>query len=172
MERDLNDFDPKYIFEKEEFFQMVKKIMSLNFFNRIKQFMIRVFWNNLYLGDKSNKQTNVVQKCFSCGNHTENRVEVMLNCARTNSILHFLIRVLRKSGGLQYGCKIDMFLSKNYPINSIENISLMFTWKHIYNSKYYNETLLCIPFAYAYRGLITFITHMSCLLYTSPSPRD
>ena len=31
MERDLTDFDPYYIFEKDDFFQIVKKIMSLNF---------------------------------------------------------------------------------------------------------------------------------------------
>ena len=66
-----------------------------------------------------------------------------------------------KAGGLQNGCKFYMFLFKNYPINSIENISLMFTWKHIYNYKYCNETLLCIPFTYAYRGLISIITHLS-----------
>ena len=173
MERDLTDFYPNYIFEKDEFFQIVKNIMSLNLFNRIKQFMIRLFRNNLFLGDKTNnKQKNVLPKCFTCGNHPEYRLEVMLNCARYNSILQFFIRVLKKAGRLKNGCKIEMFLFKNYPINSIENISLMFTWKYIYYSKYCNETLLCIPFAFAYKGLIGIINHMSCLLYTSPSPRD
>ena len=37
----------------------------------------------------------------------------------------------------------------------------MFTWKHIYNSKYNNVSLLGIPYAYAYRVLITITTHMS-----------
>ena len=36
MECDMTDFDPNNIFEKEEFFSLVKKIMSLNYFNRIK----------------------------------------------------------------------------------------------------------------------------------------
>ena len=53
MEQDLTDFDPNYIFEIDEFFLTVKKIMSLNFFNRIKQFIIRLFRNNLFLGNKS-----------------------------------------------------------------------------------------------------------------------
>ena len=132
----MNDFDPNYIFEKDEFFfQNVKKIMSLNFFNRIKRFMITLFRNYLFLGDKaSNKQKNVIQKCFAYGSHLENRVEIMLNCVRTNNILQFLIRVSKKAGGLQNSCKIDMFLFKNYPIDSIENISLMFIWKSVYNS--------------------------------------
>ena len=136
--------------------------MSLNYFNRIKQFMIRLFQNDLYLGNKSNnKQKKRNNKLFGCGNHPENSVEVMLNCARSNSILQFLIRVLKKAGRLQNACHIYMFLFENYPINSIENISLMFTWKHIYNSKYCNETLLWIPFAFAYRSLIAIITNMS-----------
>ena len=52
MERDLVDFDPNYIFEKEHFFPNVKKIMNLNCFNRIKQFMIRLFHNNISWGQK------------------------------------------------------------------------------------------------------------------------
>ena len=119
--------------------------MSLNYFNRTKQFMIRLFRNNLYLGNKKNTITN----SFACGNQAEHHAEVMLNCVRSNSILQFLIRVLKKAGRLDNGCKIDIFLLKNYPINSIENISLMFIWKHIYNSKYCNETLLCIPFTFS-----------------------
>ena len=69
----------------------------------------------------------------------------MLNCPRKNKLLQFLIRILRKAGGLQNGCKIDMFMFQNYPIESIENSSLMFTWKH--NSKYNDFSLLGIPFA-------------------------
>ena len=35
MECDLTDSDPNYIFDRDEFFLMVKKIMILNYFNRI-----------------------------------------------------------------------------------------------------------------------------------------
>ena len=37
MERDLTDFDPNYVFEMDEFFSNVGKIMNLNFFNSIKK---------------------------------------------------------------------------------------------------------------------------------------
>ena len=162
MERDLTDFDPNYIFDRDEFFSAVKKIINLNYFNRIKQFMIRLFRNNLFLGNKTkNMQKNTIVNCFACGRHPENRTEVMLNCARSNNILQFLIRILKKAGKLSYGCKINMFLFESYPINSIENISLMFTWKHIYNSKYSNDSLLCVPYAFAFKNLISVITHMS-----------
>ena len=80
MERDLNDFYLNYNFEKDEFSQNVKKIMSLNFFNRIKQFMMRLFRYNLFLVDKaSNEQKNYYPKMFclrkspskSCGSNVE-----------------------------------------------------------------------------------------------------
>ena len=137
MERDLVDFDPNYIFESEQFFLNVKIIMNLNFFNRIKLFMIRLFRNNLFLGDKaSKKMKNITQNCNACGSHPETHVELMMNCSRTNNLLQFLIKIMKKAGGLQRGCKIDMLMLKNYQIDSIENITLMFTWKHVYNSKY------------------------------------
>ena len=50
---------------------------------------------------------------------------------------------------------------QTYPINSIENISYMFTSKHVYNSKYNDCSLLGISFAYAYRGLIAIIIQKS-----------
>ena len=53
-----------------------------------------------------------------------------------------------------------MFFFKEYLINSIENIALMFTWKFIYNSKFNSETLLCVPYAYALRSLFSVFTLM------------
>ena len=55
MEQDLTDFDPNYIFDRDEFFSAVKKIINLNYFNRIKRFMIRLFRNNLFLGNINQK---------------------------------------------------------------------------------------------------------------------
>ena len=70
------------------------------------------------------------------------------------------IRVLRKSGILNHRCQTDMFIFKGYPINYAENIALMFPWKHIYNSKFTNETLLCVPYAYALKFLFSVFTLM------------
>ena len=54
-----------------------------------------------------------------------------------------------------------MFLSNDYTINSIENLSLMFTWKYVYNCKYNRSSPIVKSFAHTYRGLIAIITHMS-----------
>ena len=126
----------------------------------MKPFMIRLYQNNLYLGYKTgNKTTPPV--CYTCCNHRESRVELLLNCNITSKILQLMIRVLRKAGCLSIGCKIDMFLFDRYPVSSIENITLMFTWKFIYNSKFNDCPLKERTFLGAYRGLIAIIIHMS-----------
>ena len=79
----------------------------------------------------------------------------------TNKLVQFLIRILRKAGGLINSCRVEMFLFKDYSINSIENLSLMFTWKYVYNCKYNKSSPIVKSFAHAYRGLIAIITYMS-----------
>ena len=72
-----------------------------------------------------------------------------------------MIRILKKAGCLSNGCKIDMFLFDRYLFDSIENITLMFTWKFIYNSKFTGCLLSGRPYMTAYEGLVAVIIHMS-----------
>ena len=99
--------------------------------------------------------------CHLCDNHRESRVELLLNCKVTNKILQLMVRVLRKAGCLNYGCKIDVFLFERYPANSIENVTLIFVWKHIYNSKFTDCPLNERTFLGAYKGMIAIIIRMS-----------
>ena len=119
----------------------------------IKQFIIRLYRNKLFV--------DTIMKCFVCNKHNESRTELLLNCSMTNKLPQFLIRILRKVDGLMNNCRVDMFLFKDYPINSIENSSSMFTWKYVYNCKYNKCSPVMKSFAYAYRGLIAIITYMS-----------
>ena len=73
MENDLADFDPEYEFDRDSFFNNVTMIMSIKYFNRIKQFMIRLYRNNLFLGHSLGK-TPSRTKCFACDKHRESRV--------------------------------------------------------------------------------------------------
>ena len=50
---------------------------------------------------------------------------------------------------------------EKYPIYSIENITLMFTWKFIYNSKFTGCPLSGRPYMVANEGLVAVIIHMS-----------
>ena len=79
----------------------------------------------------------------------------------TNKLLQFLIRILRKAEGLINSCIVEIFLFKDYTINSIENLSLTFTWKYVYNCKYNKGSPLVKSFAHSYKGLIAIITHMN-----------
>ena len=69
-------------------------------------------------------------------------------------------RILKKAWILERGCQIEMFIFKEYPINSAENVSLMHTWKYIYNSKFTNEALLCVPFTYALKSQFSVFSLM------------
>ena len=48
-----------------------------------------------------------------------------------------------------------------YPVNSIEHVTLMFTWKFIYNKKFLDQSLNEKSYLRAYIGLVTIIVHMS-----------
>ena len=162
MENDLINLDPKYAFDREHFFKNVKNIMNIKYFNRIKQFMIRLHRNNLFLGHNyENKDSSKPANCYACNTHKQSRVKLMLNCSTTNKLLQPVIRILKKAGCLSNGCKIDMFLFDKYPVNLIENITLMFTWKYVYNSKFTGSPLTERPYIRAYEGLVAVIIQMS-----------
>ena len=162
MENDIMANDPLYSFEPESFAENIKNIMKLKYFNRIKQFMIRLYHNNLYLGHNLDKNSGDTQiKCHLCKNHKESRVGLFLNCSVTNKLLQLIIRILKKSGCLASGCIIEMFLFAKYPISSIENITLMFTWKYLYNSKFAQTSMTERLYLHTYKGLIAVIIEMS-----------
>ena len=54
-----------------------------------------------------------------------------------------------------------MFLFQRYPIDSMENVTLMFTLKFLYNSKFNEQPLTEKAFLLAYRGLTSLIIRMS-----------
>ena len=119
MESDLTNLDPSYDFDRENF-KNVKKIMSIKYFNRMKQFMIRLYRNILFVGhNHKNKNSISPSKCYACDNHRESRVELMLNCNTTNELLQLMIRILKKVGCLSNGCKMDMFLFDRYPLTPL-----------------------------------------------------
>ena len=124
--------------------------------------MIRLYRNNLFLDHNYENKNNISSsKCYACDNHRESTVELILNCNTTNKLLQLMIRILKKAGCLANGCKLDMFLFERYPVDSIENITLMFTWKFIYNSKFTGCPLSVRPYMIAYEGLVAVIIHMS-----------
>ena len=73
------NLDPEYDFDRECFFKNVKSIMDIRYFNKIKQFMIRLYRNNLFLGHNyENKDNNTQVSCHVCNTHKESRVELFI----------------------------------------------------------------------------------------------
>ena len=72
-----------------------------------------------------------------------------------------MIRILKKAGCLSNGCKVDMFLFKRYPIDSMENLTLMFTLKYMYNSKFNGQPFTEKAFLLSYMGFTALIIRMS-----------
>ena len=60
------------------FLYNIKSIMSLKYFHRIKQFMIRLYRNNIFFGNKGSGK-NLVNTgiCYACSGHPELRKELL-----------------------------------------------------------------------------------------------
>ena len=93
------------------FYENVQKILRLDNFNKLKEFIIRLYRNNLFLNNRGH------------------------NC----------------------------------PIDSIENISLIFLWKFMYTEKFSNGIPNKKAFAHSYKRLISVVAemHISNLLGAS-----
>ena len=121
----LCHYENHQIYNTSLYIVTVRHIMNIKYFNRIKQFMIRLYRNNLFLGHNyKNKNSITPANCYACNNHRESRVELMLNCGTTNKLLQLVIRILKKAECLSNGCKIDMFLFDKYPVDSIEKMEI------------------------------------------------
>ena len=147
---------PNWSFSRERFYHNVKQILRLNNFNKIQEFFIRLFQNNLFLNNRAhqwNKDNN--QNCWTCNGHIKSCMHLFVNCACTTFIFAFPTRILTKAGYLCNGTVVELFILKEYPIDSMENISLLFLWKFMYSEKFLNGIPNEKAFAHAYRDLIS-----------------
>ena len=105
LEAELTEFDDGLEYDGDEFM----KIMS--FLNRLKQFMLKLLRNNLYLGKRAIKIKNCEESmCFLCKNHRESRVLLLLGCETVKKLLQFLIRILKKTGCLENGSRVGLYI--------------------------------------------------------------
>ena len=66
-------------------------------FNFMKEFMIRLLRNNVYLNIKSCKWSeNKNELCSAYGVWPETRLHLFYSCPKTNEIVTFLEKILRK----------------------------------------------------------------------------
>ena len=111
---------------------------SLEDFNFLKEFLIRLLQNNVYLNVRSCKWTDDKNNlCSNCGLWPETRMHLFFSCPKTNEIINLLEKILRKAGFLKYGnTRFPYFIYSNYKINTIENLPLIHSLKLIYKCKF------------------------------------
>ena len=142
-----------------EFMKIVKQVIKMPFLNGLKQFMLKLLRNNLYLGTRAYKVKNPeVNLCYLCNDHRENQPSLFLGCEMFKKQVQFIIRVLIKAGFLQNGHKIDLFIFENYDFNSIEIIALVTLWKFVYNTKFDSGILQGIPFMFWLKKTMSQLT--------------
>ena len=95
----------------------VRQVNKTQYFNRLKQFYLRLMRNNLYLG----KTSNTNNMCFICNNHPEKSFPVMFSCKPVKVLLAKVIQILKNAGLLRLGDNIEMFLFSEYSFDTLEN---------------------------------------------------
>ena len=74
LERDWEKHDIHVTIEIQEFEKVIKTILNIKHHNYLKQFMIKLFRNNLYFKNVTAKFTDSGTKCLSCKTEVEDRI--------------------------------------------------------------------------------------------------
>ena len=95
----------------ETFNMDIKNILKLTNFNKIKQIMIRLYRNNLFLNMNAQKwKKSNDDKCWACREQRETRLHLFGLCKKTYNIVQYLTRLLKRAGYLEHGNTIEIFL--------------------------------------------------------------
>ena len=86
------------------------------------------------------------KRCFIRQKHPQKRVPLFYFCEKVQSLVQYLIKILKSSGFLNFGHNIETFLFQNYNFNSIENLSLVSLWNYVYKLKFNTEKYAEIQF--------------------------
>ena len=76
LESDALDLGLTWSCSEHDVVTRVKQVNRTQYFNRLKQFYLRLMRNNLYLG----KISSANNSCFICEKHPERRFPVMFTC--------------------------------------------------------------------------------------------
>ena len=86
LERDWEKHNINVTIEIQEFEKVIKSILNIKHHNYLKQFMIKLFRNNLYFKNVTAKFTNSGTKCFSCKTDDEDRIH-FFQCEKHSNII-------------------------------------------------------------------------------------
>ena len=72
-----------HILRPSSIFMDIKKILKLVNFNKIKQLMIRLYRNNLFLNISSKKWKKSDDKCWACSKQRESQLHLFGLCKKS-----------------------------------------------------------------------------------------
>ena len=113
LEVDFTEENIDWGYDDDEVLKIVMQVLRTPYLNRLKQFFIRLLRNNLFLGKKSKKIANSDPNwCFICKKHPEKRVPLFYFCKKVQSLVQYLIKILKRAGRLGAGHSIEIFYLK------------------------------------------------------------
>ena len=87
LEAELTEFNNELEYDSNKFMKIVMEVIKMPFLNRLKQFMLRLLHNNLFLGKRAYKINNPEESlCFLCNSHKESRVLLFMGCETVKKI--------------------------------------------------------------------------------------
>ena len=102
IETDFINTDLNFNIDKDSFYESIKDILKIKHFNKIKEFVIRLYRNNLYLNTRSYKWNKEKSNlCSNCKNKLETRIHIFQACSTIKDLPAFFERILTSVGLLQ-----------------------------------------------------------------------
>ena len=133
LERDWEKHNRDITIEIPQYEQIIKSVLSMKHFNYLKQFMIRLFRNNLYFKNVTSKFAESGILCNSCKSAPEDRIH-FFKCKIHSEIMHKLFTCFTHIKLLKTIPNLEPFLhNTTLPLNHPTNLIYISTLKFMYN---------------------------------------
>ena len=132
LERDWEKNNVNITLEIEQYEQIVKSVLSIHHFNYLKQFMIKLYRNNLYFKNITSKFADSGIMCNSCKSAAEDRIH-FFRCKIHTEIIQKLFFCFTQIDLLKKIPEIEpFFFNTTIPLNHPTNILYISTIKLMY----------------------------------------
>ena len=144
LEKDWEKVNLNTTIKINQYEKIIKSVLSMKHHNYLKQFMVKLFRNNLYFKNITSKFSDSGTICNSCKEHPENRPHFFL-CIKHLTIIEKLnccfinLKILKTSPSIS-----PYFFNSTISINHPSNLIFISTMKFMYNLRF-DETVPNLP---------------------------
>jgi hypothetical protein len=161
LEKDWEKHDQYITVEIEYYEQLIKAILNMRHFNYLKQFMVKLFRNNLHFKNVTQKFSDSGTLCNSCKIEHEDRIHFFL-CRVHQNLIETLfygftdLKILKRKPNIQ-----PYFYNTTLPLNHATNIIYISMLKCIYNLRYFD----IVPTKKIVKNHLSTFLKMAVLMY-------